>query len=147
MCMSKSMAWEITSPPGVNITIPFLSPFGIPSPFPLPFSSSVAFPLPFSSCVPFPFLVHCTPPCLFTWPLPSWWWFSSPGWVLLSPSDPRSAQFSLSSSSSIISSQFSGRMSSKLPGVYCRQLISWTVPLKSSLPWKEKCSPVRIPCP
>jgi hypothetical protein len=54
---------------------------------------------------------------------------------------------SLSSSSSNISSQFSGQMSRKSPGLYYRQLGGSIIVLRLSLPYQGKCSPVCLTFP
>jgi len=138
-CNCTATAREISSPPGVCLTIPFPLPF----PFPFPFSFLVIFPFPFPfpSFVPFPFLVPVSPPCVTSSPSLS---SLSMRWLrrlLPQLSAPGSAQLSSSSSSLIISSQFSGLTARKSPGLYCRQLGGSIFALGSSQLYQEKRSP------
>jgi len=122
----------IPIPFALALPFPFLFPFpfAFPDPFPFPFScpfpssvalpfsfsSSIAFRFPFSSFAPVCFLVPYSPPCMssshslssVSLPLPAW---------LLPPLGARgSAQFS-SSSLWNISSQYSGLLARKSPGL------------------------------
>jgi len=65
----KAMEWELSSPPGVCVTIPFTVPHHIPNPFHFPFLFSVTISVPFSSFVPFLFTVPFSLPCMSSWPL------------------------------------------------------------------------------
>jgi len=120
----------IPIPFALPLPFPFLFPFpfAFPDPFPFScpfpssvallfsFSSSIAFRFPFSSFAPVCFLVPYSPPCMssshslssVSLPLPAW---------LLPPLGARgSAQFS-SSSLWNISSQYSGLLARKSPGL------------------------------
>jgi hypothetical protein len=136
-CNCKATAQEISSSPGVCLTIPF----------PLPFPFPISFPFPFPSFVPFPYPVPFSPPCVSSSPSLSSLSLPSPGQLLPPLGALGSAQFSSSSSSSIISSQFSGLMARKSPGLYCQQLGGLIFPLRSSLPYQENRSPVRLTFP
>jgi hypothetical protein len=142
-CNGKATAREISSPPGVGLTIPF------PLSFHFPFPSSVAFPFtfPFPSVVPFPFMV------LFSLP-----WVSSSSSLsslslpspeqILPPFGPLGSDlFSSSSSSSIISFQFRGVTARKSPHLICRPLGGSIFALRSSLPYQEKRTPVCLNFP
>jgi hypothetical protein len=120
-----------------SLTIPF------PSPFPFPFPVSY----PFPSFVPFPFPVPISLPCVSSSPSPSSLSLSSPERLRPPLSAPGSAQFSSSSSSSIISSQFSGPTARKSTGLYCRQLGGSIFALRSSLWYQEKRSLVHLIIP
>jgi hypothetical protein len=138
-CNCKATAREISSPPGVCLTIPF--PLLFPFPFPCPF------PFPFPSLVRFPFPVPFAPPCVSSSPSPLSLSLPSPGWLLPPLGAPGSAQFSSSSSSSIISSQFSGLTARKSPGFYCLQRRGSIFALRTSLPYQENHSPVHLTFP
>ena len=131
------MAWEISSPPGVCLTIPF------PLPFPFPF----LFLFPFPSIVPFPFLDPFSPPCVSSSPSPLSLSSPSPGWYLPLLGAPASTQVSSSSSSLIISSQFSGLTARKSPGLNCRQLGGWILAQRSLLPYQHNHLPERLSFP
>jgi len=147
----KATAWNPSSPPGVCLTIPvplpFPFPFPFPSsvafpfPFPFPFPFSVALPFPFPYCVAFTFQVPFAPRCISSSRSLSSFWLPSPRWLLPPLGAPRSAQFSSLSSSAIISSQLSGLMARKLPGLYCRQLCGSIFALRSAQQYQEKRSP------
>ena len=130
-CNCKATAREISSPPVVRLTIPF----------------PLRFPFPFTSFVPFPFPVPFSPPCVSSPPSPLSLSLPSPGQFLPPLGAPGSAQFSSSSYSSIISSQFSGLTPRKSPGLYCREIGGSIFTLRSSLPYQEKRSPVRSTFP
>jgi len=71
----------------------------------------------------------------------------SPGGLLPPLGPPGSAQFSSSSSSLIISSQFSGLLARMSPGLYCQQLGGSMCAVKSSLPYQEKRLLVHLTIP
>jgi hypothetical protein len=146
-CKCKATAREISFPPGGCVTMPFPVPFPFPFHFPFPFPFSVAFPFPSPSFVPFPFLVPFLPRCDTSSPSQLSLSLPSPGWPLPLLGAPGSAQFSSSSSSSIVSSQFSGLTATKSPGSHCRQLGSSIFALRSLPLYQEKRSPVPLTFP
>ena len=129
-CHCTATARQISSPRVDCFKMPSLLPF----PFPFPF------PLPFPSFVPFPFPVPFSPPCVSSSPSPFSLSLASPGRLLPPLRAPGSPQFSSPSSSSIISSQFSGPTPRKSPRSYCRQVGGSLFALRSSLPCQQKCS-------
>jgi len=82
-----------------------------------------------------------------TSPSPSSLSLPSPGRLLPPLGAPGSAQFSSSSSSSIISSPFGGLTARMSPGSYCQQLGGSISALRSSLPYQEKHSPRHLTIP
>jgi len=140
-CNSRATAQEISSPPGVCLTIsfplPFPFPFPFPSTFPFPFQYIVhlAFPVPFS------LLCMSSSPSLSSLSLPSL------GRLLPQLCTPGSTQFSSSSSLSIISSRFGCLTARKWPSLYCWQLGGSIFALRSSLPYQERCSLVHLTFP
>jgi len=139
----------------------FSNIFNFPCPcifqFPFPFPTSVACPFSFLSSIafrfPFPFSVPLlppgafSPPCVSSLPLTSALLLPSPERLLPPLGIPGSSQISSSSSLSIISSQFRGRMTSKSPGLYHRQLGGSNFGLGSSQPYQQKRSGVRLTFP
>ena len=148
-CNCKATAREISSPPGVCLTIPFPLLFPFPFPFSIAFPFSFAFPFlfPFPSSVPFSFLVFISPHCMSSSPSPSSLLMPSRGQLLPPLGAQESAQFWSSSPLSFISSQFSGPTARKLPGLYWQQLGGSIFALRSSLPYQEKRSLVHLTFP